>query len=76
MTLSGINELIKMKDIHFLSQCIPNETTALYKGAFRSVMKNKSASETLCCLLIIIDHKKSACEEAQGALVAKGFKGT
>lgn len=61
-----------MKYIHF---CSPNKMIALYKRAFRFIIKNKSASATLCCLLIIIDHKKVDVRKLKGPLWLKALRG-
>lgn len=59
--------------IFFGCNIAPKNVPVSYKKALRYIVKNKSAS-----VLSVNNYRpqKSACKEAQGALVAKGFKGT
>lgn len=61
-----------MNDAHFCCN-VALITSALWREAFQSVIKDKST--TLCCLLIIIDHKKVNLKKLKGPLWLKALRG-
>lgn len=59
----------------FLLQYGSNNMNTLYREAFQSIIKDKSESTTLCCLLIIIDHKIVNLKKLKGPLWLKALRG-